>query len=76
MMGQEDIEIGGLAPGAYGLGPKQLFQELNTSQQNLRQLAEETGGVPFVGRNDFNEAFELMMKKGKELGLKKVKSEK
>ena len=24
MMGQEDIEIGGLAPGAYGLGPKQL----------------------------------------------------
>ena len=48
-MGQEDIEIGGLAAGAYGLGPKQLLQELQTSQQNLRQLAEETGGVAFVG---------------------------
>jgi hypothetical protein len=56
-MAQEDIEIGGLAPGAYGLGPKQLFQELQTSQQNLRQLAEETGGVAFVGQNDFNAAF-------------------
>ncbi len=31
-MGQEDIEIGGLAAGAYGLGPKQLLQELQTSQ--------------------------------------------
>jgi VWFA-related protein len=60
-MAQEDIEIGGLAPGAYGLGPKQLFQELQTSQQNLRQLAEETGGVPFVGRNDFDEAFDRIV---------------
>ena len=61
MMGQEDIEIGGLAPGAYGLGPKQLFQELETSQANLRQLAEETGGVAFVGRNDFNQAFDRIV---------------
>jgi VWFA-related protein len=60
-MGQEDIEIGGLAPGAYGLGPKQLLQELATSQQNLRQLAEETGGVAFVGRNDFNQAFDRIV---------------
>ena len=61
MMGQEDIEIGGLAPGAYGLGPKQLFQELSTSQANLRQLAEETGGVAFVGQNDFNQAFDRIV---------------
>ena len=60
-MGQEDIEIGGLAPGAYGLGPKQLMQELQTSQQNLRQLAEETGGVAFVGRNNFDEAFDRIV---------------
>jgi VWFA-related protein len=60
-MAQEDIEIGGLAPGAYGLGPKQLFQELQTSQQNLRQLAEETGGVAFVGQNDFNQAFDRIV---------------
>ena len=35
-MAQEDIEIGGLAAGAYGLGPKQLAQELQSSQDNLR----------------------------------------
>jgi VWFA-related protein len=29
-MGQEDIEIGGLAPGPYNLGPKQLLQELQS----------------------------------------------
>ena len=60
-MGQEDIEISGLAPGAYGLGPKQLFQELATSQANLRQLAEETGGVAFVGQNDFDKAFDRIV---------------
>jgi VWFA-related protein len=60
-MGQEDIEIGGLAPGVYGLGPRQLQQELMTSQANLRQLAEETGGVAFVGRNDFDEAFDRIV---------------
>jgi hypothetical protein len=60
-MAQDDIEIGGLAAGAYGLGPKQLAQELQTSQQNLRQLAEETGGVAFVGRNNFDEAFDRIV---------------
>ena len=60
-MGQENIEIGGLAPEAYGLGPRQLEQELQTSQANLRQLAEETGGVAFVGRNDFDAAFDRIV---------------
>jgi VWFA-related protein len=60
-MAQEDIEIGGLAAGAYQLGTKPLFQELATSQANLRQLAEETGGVAFVGRNDFDEAFDRIV---------------
>ena len=60
-MAQEDIEIGGLAAGAYNLGPKQLAQELQTSQENLRVLAEETGGVAFVGRNDFDTAFDRIV---------------
>jgi VWFA-related protein len=60
-MAQEDIEIGGLAASAYGLGPKQLMQELQTSQENLRVLAQETGGVAFVGRNDFDEAFDRIV---------------
>ena len=61
-MAQEDIEIGGLAAGAYNLGPKQLLQELQSSQDNLRQLSEETGGVAFVGRNDFNDAFDRIVR--------------
>ena len=60
-MGQEDIEISGLAADAYGLGPKALSQELSTSQANLRQLAEETGGVAFVGRNNFDQAFDRIV---------------
>jgi VWFA-related protein len=60
-MGQEDIEIGGLAPGAFGLGPKQLMQELSTSQMNLRQLAEETGGIAAVGVNDMSRAFDRIV---------------
>ena len=58
---QEDIEIGGLAPGAYNLGPKQLAQELQSSQENLRVLSEETGGVAFVGRNNFDTAFDRIV---------------
>jgi VWFA-related protein len=60
-MAQEDVEIGGLAAGVYNLGPKQLMQELQSSQQNLRMLSEETGGVAFVGRNDFNQAFDRIV---------------
>src|SRR5688572_16977672 len=60
-MAQEDIEIGGLAAGAYNLGPKQLAQELQSSQENLRVLAEETGGIAFVGRNDFDAAFDRIV---------------
>ena len=61
-MAQEDIEISGLAgDGALQLGPKQLFQELNTSQTNLRQLAEETGGIASVGSNDFDKAFDRIV---------------
>ena len=37
------------------------MQELQTSQQNLRQLAEETGGVAFVGRNNFDDAFDRIV---------------
>src|SRR5687767_7101902 len=58
---QEDIEIGGLAAGAYNLGPKQLVQELQSSQDNLRVLSDETGGIAFVGRNDFDAAFDRIV---------------
>jgi VWFA-related protein len=60
-MAQEDIEIQGLPLGALHLGTESLGQELATSQMNLRQLAEETGGVAAVGTNDMNKAFDRIV---------------
>jgi VWFA-related protein len=60
-MAQENIEIQGLPLLALHLGPESLVQELATSQMNLRQLAEETGGVAAVGTNDMNRAFDRIV---------------
>jgi VWFA-related protein len=60
-MAQENIEITGLPLLALHLGPETLVQELETSQMNLRQLAEETGGVAAVGSNDMNKAFDRIV---------------
>jgi VWFA-related protein len=60
-MAQENIEISGLPPLGLRLGPETLNQELQTSQMNLRQLAEETGGVAAVGTNDLNKAFDRIV---------------
>src|ERR1700674_4726988 len=60
-MAQEDIEIQGLPLIALHLGAVSLMQELATSQMNLRQLAEETGGVAAVGSNDMNKAFDRIV---------------
>ena len=60
-MADENIEIQGLPLLALHLGPESLVQELATSQMNLRQLAEETGGVAAVGTNDMNRAFDRIV---------------
>ena len=60
-MAQENIEISGLPLLGLHLGPETLNQELQTSQMNLRQLAEETGGVAAVGTNDLNKAFDRIV---------------
>jgi VWFA-related protein len=60
-MAQENIEISGLPLIGLHLGPETLSQELQTSQMNLRQLAEETGGVAAVGTNDMNKAFDRIV---------------
>jgi VWFA-related protein len=60
-MAQENIEISGLPLLGLHLGPETLNQELQTSQLNLRQLAEETGGVAAVGSNDMNKAFDRIV---------------
>lgn len=60
-MAEENIEIQGLPVIALHLGPESLMQELATSQMNLRQLADETGGVAAVGTNDMNRAFDRIV---------------
>lgn len=55
--GSDDIMIGGLPSGAFTVGPASLGSEIRTSQDNLRQLAEQTGGVAAVNTNDFEKAF-------------------
>src|SRR5688500_1774418 len=40
---QEDIEIGGLAPGAYNLGPKPPEQALPSPQEDLRVHRQGSG---------------------------------
>ncbi len=60
-MAQEDIEISGQALPGYHLGAESLAHELLTSQMNLRQLAEETGGVAAVGSNDLDKAFDRIV---------------
>ena len=60
-LAQENIEISGLPLLGLRLGPETLNQELQTSQMNLRQLAEETGGVAAVGTNDMNKAFDRIV---------------
>ena len=60
-LAQENIEISGLPLLGLRLGPETLNQELQTSQMNLRQLAEETGGVAAVGTNDMDKAFDRIV---------------
>jgi VWFA-related protein len=60
-LAQENLEISGLPLLGLHLGPETLNQELQTSQMNLRQLAEETGGVAAVGTNDMNKAFDRIV---------------
>lgn len=47
-------------PGAGGMAG--LMNELRLSQDSLRVLAEETGGVAAVNRNDYRESFERIVR--------------
>ncbi len=45
-----------------GIGTASLRNELFLAQQSLRSLAEETNGFAAVNRNDFNEAFDRIVR--------------
>ena len=47
---------------ALGLGDRSLKNELQLSQDSLRELAEETGGFAAVNANDFATAFERIVR--------------
>ncbi len=62
--GGELIETSGVAadePG-LGLGVTSSLDELRLSQDSLRTLADETGGFAVVNQNDFNDAFDRIVR--------------
>jgi VWFA-related protein len=70
-LGDEDIELNGPAAGdeanlgngdALGIGNGSLQAELRRSQDSLRQLAADTGGLALVNSNGFANAFDRIVR--------------
>jgi VWFA-related protein len=62
MFGSESIEM--TAPPedpAYGISTQSLASEARRSQDSLRTLAEETGGIAVVNTNDFARAYDRIV---------------
>jgi VWFA-related protein len=61
--GSELIEATGVAADEpnLGLGVQSSMDELRLSQDSLRELADETGGLAFVNRNNVDEAFDRIV---------------
>jgi len=61
--GGDLIESSGVAGDEpnLGLGVQSAMEELRLSQDSLRELSEETGGVAFVNRNNVDEAFDRIV---------------
>ena len=62
-MGEEGIEVDSFPddPSA-GLSSTSMLSELQLSQDSLRVLSDETGGFAAVNRNDFDGAFERVVR--------------
>jgi len=62
-LGDESIEVGAFPDDTtLGVGPQSLQNELRLSQDSLRTLSEETGGFAVVNRNDFDGAFDRIVR--------------
>nr|MCU0255777.1 VWA domain-containing protein [Vicinamibacterales bacterium] len=62
-MGDDAIEMTGFADDpSLGVGPEAFGEELRLSQDNLRMLADETGGIAAVNSNDFATAFDRVVR--------------
>jgi VWFA-related protein len=62
--GAELIETSGVVTDEpnLGLGVVSSLDELRVSQDSLRSLADETGGFAVTNRNDFNDAFDRLVR--------------
>jgi len=62
--GAELIETSGVVTGEpnLGLGIQSSQDELRLSQDSLRSLADETGGFAITNQNDFNGAFDRLVR--------------
>ena len=62
-LGDETIEIGSFPDDtSVGIGQGSLMNELRLSQDSLRVLSEETGGFAVVNQNDFNTAYDRIVR--------------
>jgi VWFA-related protein len=62
-LGDESIEVGSFPDDtSLGVGQGSLMNELRMSQDSLRTLSEETGGFAVVNRNDFNDAYDRIVR--------------
>jgi VWFA-related protein len=62
-MGDEGIEVTSLPEDpSYGITQTSMLDELRMAQNSLRTLSEETGGFAAVNRNDFQGAFERVVR--------------
>ena len=61
--GGDLIESSGVAGDEpnLGLGVQSAMEELRLSQDSLRELSDETGGIAFVNRNNVDEAFDRIV---------------
>jgi VWFA-related protein len=63
-LGAELIETSGVVTDDpnLGLGIRSSLDELRLSQDSLRSLADETGGFAVTNQNDFNDAFDRLVR--------------
>jgi hypothetical protein len=62
-LGDETIDVGAFPDDpTLGISQSSMMNELRLSQDSLRTLADETGGFAAVNQNDFNTAFDRIVR--------------
>lgn len=61
LSGVDDIATEYFEPRSPSIGQRAAKRELNANEDNLRWLAEETGGIAVVGRSDLESAYDAIV---------------